>query len=124
MTAPRTNAAAAAFFLFCLATPALAGEADVVDASAECMQNVCTIHATVRHQDEGWDHYADHWRVLTPDGTEIARRVLAHPHENEQPFTRSLGGVHIPDGLDYVLIEAHDKVHGYGGKRFRLDLPR
>jgi hypothetical protein len=98
------------------------GEADVVSAEARCSGQVCTISATLRHADSGWDHYADHWRVLAPDGTEIARRVLLHPHVDEQPFTRSLSGVTIPAGLDHVFIEAHDKVHGYGGNRFRLDL--
>ena len=100
-----------------------AGEADVVDAKARCTQRVCTISATVRHDDTGWDHYANHWRVLTPEGEEIARRVLYHPHENEQPFTRSLGQVRIPPGVDRVLIEAHDSVHDFGGQRFTLQLP-
>lgn len=100
-----------------------AGEADVVSAEARCTEHVCTISATVRHDDTGWDHYADHWRVLTPEGKEIARRVLYHPHENEQPFTRSLGQVRIPPGIDHVLIEAHDSVHYYGGQRFTLRLP-
>jgi hypothetical protein len=100
-----------------------AGETDVVNAKARCTQRVCTISATVRHDDTGWDHFADHWRVLTPADEEIARRVLHHPHENEQPFTRSLSGVRIPPGIDRVLIEAHDSVHEYGGQRFTLQLP-
>lgn len=75
---------------------------------------------TVRHDDTGWDHYADKWDVLAPDGTVLATRVLHHPHENEQPFTRSLGGVEIPDGIKEVRIRAHDKVHGYGGAEFTL----
>jgi hypothetical protein len=41
---------------------------------------------TVRHADEGWDHYADRWEVLTSDGTLLATRTLYHPHVNEQPF--------------------------------------
>ena len=100
-----------------------AGEADVIDAKASCNAGVCTISATVQHADTGWEHYADAWRVLAPDGSEIGKRVLYHPHENEQPFTRSLSGVQIPAGVDHVLIEAHDKVHGYGGTQFKLVLP-
>ncbi len=99
-----------------------AGEADVVAAEARCNQSTCTISATVRHDDAGWDHYVNHWRVLSAEGQEIARRVLHHPHENEQPFTRSLGGVRIPSGTGQLLIEAHDSVHGYGGQRFTLVL--
>jgi len=100
-----------------------ADKADVLAAKIECTGGSCTISATVQHADTGWDHYADAWRVLTPDGKEIGKRVLYHPHEDEQPFTRSLGAVKIPAGIDHVLIEAHDKVHGWGGKKFKLQLP-
>ena len=76
----------------------------------------------MRHADAGWDHYADKWEVVTPDGKVIETRVLAHPHDNEQPFTRSLGSVRIPGELKTVRIRAHDKVHGYGGQEMEIDL--
>jgi hypothetical protein len=60
--------------------------------------------------------------VLSLDGTLLATRTLLHPHETEQPFTRSLGGVAIPDGVATVEIRAHDSVHGYGGKVVRVRL--
>ncbi len=50
-------------------------------------------------------------------------RVLAHPHVNEQPFTRSLKGVKVPAGIERVLIRAHDSVHGYGSQVVELTLP-
>jgi hypothetical protein len=81
-----------------------------------------TFSVTIRHNDTGWDHYADWWRVLTPEGEELGRRVLAHPHETEQPFTRSLRGVVIPEGIETVVVEAHCSVHGYGGRRATVGL--
>lgn len=102
-----------------------AGEADVIDATARRAANgTWTISATLRHDDEGWDHYADRWDVLTPDGRVVATRKLLHPHENEQPFTRSLSDVEIPESLKAVRIRAHDSVHGHGGLEFELTLPR
>ena len=77
---------------------------------------------TLRHNDTGWDHYADAWRVVAPDGNVIATRVLYHPHENEQPFTRSLGNIKIPASMATVFIEAHDKVHGWSKQRVKVDL--
>ena len=76
---------------------ALAGEADVVgvEVSKESAGSY-RFDVTVAHGDEGWDHYADAWDVVAPDGTVLGTRVLLHPHENEQPFTRSLGDVAIP----------------------------
>jgi len=69
---------------------------------------------TVRHGDTGWDHYADGWGVYDAEGTELGFRKLLHPHENEQPFTRSLSGVSIPEGVKEVRVRAHDSVHGWG----------
>ncbi|TVO58927.1 hypothetical protein [Denitromonas halophila] len=101
--------------LLCLPAWAWAGEAEVLDAVADCdASRVCGFSVTVRHADTGWDHYADAWEVRGPDGAVLGRRVLLHPHENEQPFTRSLGGVKIPAGVSRVRVLAHDLVHGWG----------
>lgn len=103
---------------------ASAGEADVVDASARMTgENTYSFSVTVAHGDTGWDHYADRWQVLAPDRTMLGERVLAHPHENEQPFTRSLSGVVIPAGISEVIIRAGDSIHEFGGKELRLMLP-
>jgi hypothetical protein len=79
---------------------------------------------TVQHTDEGWSHYANRWDVVAPDGMVLGTRTLAHPHENEQPFTRSLQGVAIPEGVGYVTIRAHDSVHELGGAEMRVEVPR
>lgn len=101
---------------------AVAGEADVVGVRMTERGDTYNFSVTVRHADAGWDHYADKWDVVTPDGKVLATRVLLHPHDNEQPFTRSQGGVKIPSGLTSVRVRAHDKVHGYGGREMEVDL--
>jgi len=101
-----------------------AGEAEVVDAKAtRGADGAYRFDVTLRHADEGWDHYADAWDVLAPDGTVLGTRVLYHPHVDEQPFTRSLSGVKIPAGVTEVTIRARDKMHDYGGKEVVLTLP-
>lgn len=100
----------------------LAGEADVVGVRMIERGGTYSFSVTVRHADAGWDHYADKWEVVTPDGTVIDTRVLAHPHDNEQPFTRNLGSVRIPADLTKVRVRAHDKVHGYGGREMEIDM--
>ncbi len=77
---------------------------------------------TVRHADTGWDHYADKWEVVGADGTVYGVRELAHPHVNEQPFTRSQSGIEIPEAVSEVTVRAHDKVHGFGGKEITISL--
>ena len=77
---------------------------------------------TLSHGDTGWDHYADGWRVLDPQGNELGMRNLAHPHVNEQPFTRSLSGVKIPPGVTEVDIQARDNVSGWAPTLERVQL--
>ena len=105
-----------------VASPALADLPVVEEATATPGGGGWTFRVTVRHADTGWDHYADGWTVFAPDGTELGYRELLHPHVDEQPFTRSLGGVEIPDGVESVVIRAHDNVHGWG-EDFVLELP-
>ena len=103
---------------------AMAGEADVVDVTvSEQGDGVFRFDVTVAHDDTGWDHYADRWEVVAPDGTILGTRTLLHPHENEQPFTRSLSGVAIPPDIDTVTVRAHDSVHGLGGAEMTVQLP-
>jgi len=81
-----------------------------------------TVSVTLQHADTGWDHYADGWRVVTADGKVLGHRTLYHPHENEQPFTRSLSGIKIPVEVNTVFVEAHDKVHGWNKERLEVNL--
>ena len=103
----------------------IAGEADVVGVKVTKEgPRVFRFTVTVKHTDEGWDHYADKWDIIGPDGTTLGSRVLIHPHVDEQPFTRSLGNVDIPEGVDNVTIRANDTVHGFGGMAKTVVLPK
>ncbi|MEZ5853616.1 MAG: hypothetical protein R3D67_02305 [Hyphomicrobiaceae bacterium] len=77
-----------------------------------------------RAMTRGWHKYADKWEVRAPDGKVLGTRVLLHPHEDEQPFTRDLGGVAIPPGVTEVTVRAHDKVEGWGGAEMTVKVPR
>ncbi|MEM1045739.1 MAG: hypothetical protein AAGL24_06295 [Pseudomonadota bacterium] len=102
---------------------AVAGEADIVGVEAvETAPGIWRFDVTVRHADTGWDHYADRFDIVAPDGTVLGERILAHPHVDEQPFTRSLSGVAVPDGITSVTVRAHDNVHGLGGAELKADL--
>jgi hypothetical protein len=104
--------------------PALAAPADVVGATvSKSGDGTYSFDVTVRSDDTGWDKYADRWEVVAPDGTVLGRRDLLHPHEDEQPFTRSLSGVTVPQGVGHVTIRAHDKVEGFGGAELKVTLP-
>jgi len=74
----------------------------------------------VRSADTGWEKYADAWEVRSPDGTVLGTRILAHPHVDEQPFTRTLTGVAIPAGTTEVVVAARDLVDGFCGQTMTL----
>jgi hypothetical protein len=99
-----------------------ANEVEIVNVSMRAVQGGWYVSVTLKHDDTGWDHYADEWRLVDGSGKEIAKRVLFHPHEDEQPFTRSLTNVKIPKGIQAFYVEAHDKVHGWSKQRVRVDL--
>jgi len=118
-------------FLSFLVVPALfvfsglsyAGEADVTKVSVNSAgDGQWRFDVSVRHADTGWEHYADRWEVVGLDGNVLGTRVLAHPHVDEQPFTRS-GVIAIPKGISSVSVRAHDLVHGYGGAVITVTLP-
>ena len=101
----------------------MAGEVDVVGVSFNNLGGgIYRFDVTLKHSDEGWNHYADKWDVVAPDGTILATRILFHPHVNEQPFTRSLPEVKIPSNIHKVTIQAHDTIHEYGGKTIEVIL--
>jgi hypothetical protein len=120
----KVSVAALGIAIVVWAAAAWAGEADVVGVTASNAGGGNRhFDVTVRHADEGWEHYADKWDVVAPDGTVLGTRVLYHPHVDEQPFTRS-HRVAVPDGIDRVTVRAHDKVHGYGGQEMTVELER
>ncbi len=114
------------------AYPAPTGNADanVEYVSAEQdTDGTWTFSVTVSHPDTGWEDYADGWDVVLPDGTVVLpnpddpfTRLLLHPHENEQPFTRNQSGIAIPADVTSVTVRAHDLVDGFGGATVTVDL--
>lgn len=104
-------------FIFC-AAPAW--------ADAPVIENVefdgVRFHVTLSHPDTGWDHYADGWRVERAEGSVLATRELAHPHVDEQPFTRSTA-VAMPDGVDVVYIRASCNVDGWAEETVAFTMP-
>jgi len=102
--------------------PSHAGEADVINVKTKCNDhNECTFNVRVKHNDKGWQHYVNRWEIVSLDGKILATRTLAHPHVDEQPFSRRLKAVIAPEHKS-VIIRAHDSVDGYGGKEISVIL--
>ncbi len=105
-------------------------DADVLEVRAQYRgSSGWTFHVTVAHPDTGWEDYCNGWDLVT-DQNEVLKtnnsdqftRVLFHPHEQEQPFTRSQSGVQIPPEIATITVRAHDIVDGFGGKEIVIDL--
>ena len=106
------------------ALPALAGEADVIAAKVDHRSGrIYDFDVTIRSNDSGWDRYADRIEVLGSDGKVLGVRVLEHPHEQEQPFTRDVLGIEIPRGVGEITIRARFKPVGFDGAVLRVKVP-
>jgi len=114
----------------CGTSPPSTGEAaeqrfpDVVDVVATETAVGWDVDVTLSSPYDTPERYADAWRIVAPDGTVLGVRELLHDHQFEQPFTRSLGGVEIPDDVDVVTVEGRDSTHGWGGATVEVALDR
>ena len=79
-------------------------------------------NTSVQHNDQGWEHYANGWQVIDFEGNQLGYRSLGHPHDNEQPFTRSQCDIKIPIETSKVIVRAKCNNHGFGGKPIMVDL--
>lgn len=115
------------FFLLLLSLityPALAGEVEVIDLKVRYNgTDSFQVITTVKHADTGWDHYANGWEILDEKGGVLGKRVLYHPHVNEQPFTRS-HTLTIPTSVKKITVRAIDSVHGFGDNTKTMTLDR
>ncbi|MEL6550386.1 MAG: hypothetical protein AAFQ54_09095 [Pseudomonadota bacterium] len=110
------------FALPLMAGPALADPAEITGIEAFPSGDAWRFSVTVAHGDTGWDDYADGWEVRLPDGTVLGTRVLAHPHVNEQPFTRS-HTIDIPAEVTEVELFVSESVGGWGTRAYPFSLP-
>lgn len=101
---------------------ALADPAQITNATTSYTGMGWRFDITVAHHDTGWDHFANAWEIIGPDGARLGIRELLHPHIDEQPFTRSLNNVMIPDGIDMVYVRAKCSHSGWTGDKVRVDL--
>jgi hypothetical protein len=107
----------------CVAASGASGDpARIVKAVANASGEVWRFDVTILHGDTGWDDYADGWRVETEAGEVLGVRALYHPHVDEQPFTRALSGVEVPQDVTTVFIRARTSVDGWGGDRVPVKL--
>ncbi len=81
-----------------------------------------SVDVTLAYPDTGWEDYADGWHVATTDGEILATRILLHPHENEQPFTRGQGNISVPKDVTEIVVRAHTLVGGYGAETVTVPL--
>ena len=111
------------FFVFFLWTGvAKADPVEIVATEFTKTGDTWRVDVTLRHPDTGWDRYTDAWEILGENGNRLGIRELAHPHVNEQPFTRSLFGVVIPEGAQTVFVRARCNVDGWNADQIAVQL--
>ncbi len=107
-----------------IAAPAFADAPKIVDAVAKSTGMGWNFSVTLAHPDTGWDHYADGWEIVDSAGNVLGTRILHHPHVQEQPFTRSLNNVMLPDGTREVFVRVKCNVDGWHDSGYKITLSR
>ena len=107
-----------------LALPAMADGPVVEDVQMEKTGMGWRVSVTLSHADTGWDHFADSWRIEDAEGKVIAVRKLMYPHVEEQPFTRSLSSVMLPDGAREIYVRAHCSKGGWHDETTKVKIAR
>ncbi len=105
-------------------SPALAEPPKVIKVAAHSTGMGWDFDVTLSHQDTGWEHYADGWEIVDGEGNVLGTRILHHPHVAEQPFTRSLRHVMLPDGTRTVFVRVKCSQDGWKDSGFEVSLNR
>lgn len=104
------------------APPAFADAPRIAGVTATPKGDGYRFDVTISHADTGWDHYADGWDVRDTAGTVLGHRILAHPHVNEHPFTRSLP-IENMENTSRVFVFAKDNLGEWSRLGFEVILP-
>ena len=107
--------------LFILFSSIFANVATIEDVNISGEKGTYSFAVKILHEDSGWKHYVNRYEILDKEGNILATRTLWHPHEHEQPFTRSLNSVKL-SGMKKVWVRAHDSVDGYS-ETYEITLP-
>jgi hypothetical protein len=66
---------------FVFSSISFAKKADVLNVEVNKMsKGTYQFSVTVSHKDEGWNHYANKWDIVAPDGTILSTRTPHHTH--------------------------------------------
>ena len=109
--------------LLCTSTAAIADAPTITKVEASRAGMGWRFDVTLAHPDTGWEHFADGWELVDTGGNRIAYRELMHPHVEEQPFTRSLRNVMLPDGMRTIWVRAHCSKSGWSAPAIEVSLP-
>ncbi|TXR54563.1 hypothetical protein [Reinekea thalattae] len=97
---------------------------DVVAVAVSSQGQTYRFDVTLSSPYDSANRYADAFRVMSLEGEVFGVRQLLHDHANEQPFTRSLSNVLIPQSITTVVIQGRDQKYGWGGSSKTLILTK
>ena len=107
-----------------VSTSLFAKEVEITKVELESTKSTWTVQVTLSHDDQGYDHYANGWRIVDAKKNILASQELYHPHDSKKPFTDSKTNITIPRGTKIIFVEAQAKPHGWSKQRVQIDLSK
>ncbi|NOQ76263.1 MAG: hypothetical protein GQ475_00445 [Methylococcaceae bacterium] len=86
-----------------------------INTSQSVFDSSLLIYATIKSSDKDCEHYVNWWEAVSEDGQLLYRRILRHPHSNEQPFNRG-GSTDTIKKETIFYVRAHIHPYGYSNK--------
>ncbi len=102
----------------------LAKEVEISKVELEPTGPTWTVHVTLRHDDESYEHYANGWRIVDAKQNVLASQELYHPHKKKKSFTDNKTNITIPNTAKVIFLEAQAKPHGWSKRRVRIDMTK
>ena len=109
---------------FVVIASAKAEPVEVVDVAFKEIGKAWEVRVMLHHEDEGWDHYADGWRISSEAGEILASGALREPNRGQASYMVNLRDVMIPPGAQVLFVEAHENRLGWSTFRVRVDLAK
>lgn len=93
-------------------------EANVLGVDWANTTDGTTLWVTLYKELDEYDGIGDWWQIEDLDGNVIGSKQVS---QNETHYT-SNHTITVPPGIRYLVVRAHDSVHGYGGQAVVVDL--
>lgn len=112
----------ASLLAWAMAWPVLAGPANIAMVKITGIESSMTIEVVLKHDDDGWEHYADSVAIFTTAGEKLANVAIKRPHAGHDYISVRLNNLDLPEGTEALIIKGNCSIDGWVGQPVTVSL--